>query len=166
VGRVVGSHGLEGLLKVFSSARTEASLLSVGTIFLRSTLGEVCEFPVSSVRPHKNIFLVKLKGVCTRGDAEKQRGKEVLVHKEDISREDHEYFWYELIGLKVYLITGRYLGTISRIIPTGANDIYVVKKREKEVLIPATYDVVKEISIENGKMIVSAMEGLLDLNEV
>lgn len=162
---MVGPHGLEGLLKVFSYARSEDSFLGVGNIFLRSTSGEVCEFPVSSVRAHKNVFLVKLKGFHTREDAEKQRGKEVLVHKKDIRREDNEYFWYELIGLKVYLITGRYLGMLSRIIPTGANDIYVVKKREEEVLIPATYEVVKEISLENKKMIVSAMEGLLDLNE-
>ena len=166
MGKVVGPHGLEGFLRVFSYGESDASFLDVDTVFLRSISGEVCEFTVTSVRPHKHLFLMKLKGVRNRQEAEKHRGKEVFICKEAVSREDDEYFWHELLGIDVYLDTGEYLGEISQIIPTGANDIYVVKKGNREVLLPATYEVVKEISIENERMIVSATEELLDLDEI
>jgi len=58
------------------------------------------------------------------------------------------------------------LGAISQIISTGANDIYLVKEGKKELLIPAIYEVIKEVDIEKRRMTVSSMEGLLDLNEV
>jgi 16S rRNA processing protein RimM len=58
------------------------------------------------------------------------------------------------------------LGRISQIIPTEGNDIYIVKGETREVLIPATYEVINKIDFESKKMIISAMEGLLDLNEI
>jgi 16S rRNA processing protein RimM len=166
MGKVVGAHGLEGLIRVFSYAESDASFQDVDTVFLRSISGEFCEFTVARVRAHKHVVLMKLEGVSNRREAEEHRGKEVFVRKEAISREDDEYFWHELLGIGVYLDTGEYLGEISQIIPTGANDVYVVKKGNREVLLPATHEVVKEISIENEKMIVSATEGLLDLDEI
>ena len=81
-------------------------------------------------------------------------------------KNDDEYFWYELIGLRVYLETDKYIGTIRHILPTGCNDIYIVREGKTEIFIPAIHDVVKKIDLPNKKMIISEMEGLLDLNEV
>jgi len=83
-----------------------------------------------------------------------------------VSREKDEYFWHELIGLRVYLASGRYLGTVEDVLPTAGNDIYVVREGKEEFLIPAVREVVQRIDLEGGKMILSEMEGLLDLNEV
>lgn len=166
VGKVIGPHGLGGLLRIWSYSGFEASFLTAGTVFLRTDLGEINEFSVTSVRPHQNIFLMKLEGVNSRDGAEKYRGTDILINKKAITREEDEYFWHELLGLKVYLDTGQYLGNVSQIISTGANDIYVVKGADKEIYIPAIYEVVKEIDVENEKMIILDMEGLLDLNEV
>ena len=121
---------------------------------------------MQSVRPHKNILLINLEGLDSIDQAEEFRGAEVLAEYEAIIREEGEYFWDELIGLKVFSDTGDYLGAISRIIPAGSNEIYVVGSGEKEIFVPATYEVVQEIDLEKGKMTISAMEGLLDLNEV
>jgi 16S rRNA processing protein RimM len=109
---------------------------------------------------------MKLKDLDTRQGAETYRGAEIYVRKEAIVRGEDEYFWHELLGLEVYLEDGQHLGTIFQIISTGSNDIYVVKEGEKELLIPAIYEVIKEVDIEKGRMTVSSMEGLLDLNEV
>ncbi len=167
MGEVIRPHGLEGLLRIISYAQSEESFLNAGTIFLRSTSGETHKEVVISVRPHKNIYLMKLKGLNSLEEAEKYRGASVLIEKVSLSHEnDEEFFWYELINLKVYLKGGKYIGTIKHILPTGSNDIYVVRKGEKEVLIPAIHDVVEEIDLTNKKMIISDMEGLLDLNEV
>jgi 16S rRNA processing protein RimM len=167
VGRVIRPHGLEGLLRIRSYAQSERSFLNAGTIFLKLDSGETHEFTVLSVRPHKNIFLMKIGNLNSLQEAEKYRGAEILIRKDAVlKKEEDEYFWHELIGLRVYLNTGRYIGTISQILQTGSNDIYVVRQGKAEVLIPAIHDVVEEIDLSNGKMIICEMEGLLDLYEV
>ncbi len=166
LGKVIRPHGLEGLLRVWSYARSEASFLDAGEIILKPVSGNAHEYRVLSVRPHKNVLLVQLEGVDSLEQAEEFRGSEVLVRSEAITREEGEYFWHELIGLKVFLDSGEYLGAISRIIPAGSHEIYVVGSGEKEIFVPATYEVVRDIDLENETMTISAMEGLLDLNEV
>ncbi len=166
VGKVIGPHGLGGLLRIWAYAGSAASFLDAGTVLLRSVSGEIQEYTVTYIRPHKNTFLMRLEGLSAIGEAAEYRGADIFVSKEAVARSDDEYFWYELLGLKVYLDTGQYLGTISRIIPTKAHDIYVVKEGGKEVCIPAIYEVVKEIDVVNKKMVISALEGLLELNEV
>jgi len=166
VGKVIGPHGLGGLLRIWSYAGSEASFLDAGTVMLRSVSGEIQEYTVTYIKPHKNFFLMRLEGLSSIGEATEYRGADIFVSKEAVARSDDEYFWYELLGLKVYLDTGQYLGTISRIIPTKAHDIYVVKEGAKEVCIPAIYEVVKEIDVASKKMVISALEGLLELNEV
>ncbi|MBW1901689.1 MAG: 16S rRNA processing protein RimM [Deltaproteobacteria bacterium] len=166
VGKVIRPHGLNGLLKLKAYAGSETSLLNAGIVFLRTASGETRNFSVSSVKPHKNIFLMDVEEVNSVDEAEAYRGADIFIKKEALTREEDDYFWYELLGLKVYLDTGECLGSISRIIPTKGTDIYVIKKGEKEAYIPAVFEVIKEIDLENGTMTISPMEGMLDLNEV
>ncbi len=166
MGKVIRPHGFRGVLRIRSFARSEASFLDAGTVFLRSVSGEVHEYTVTSVKPHKNISLMELVGINSADEAEVCRGADFLIWKEASTGEEDAYFWYELLGLKVCLDTGEYIGSIFQIVPTGSHDIYVVKKGDKEIFIPAIHEIVKEIDLENRKMIISPMEGLLDLNEV
>ena len=167
IGKVVRPHGLAGVLRIKSYARSEESLLNARTIFLKPSSGETRACVVLSVKPHKNIHLIKLKGLHSLEEAEKYRGAEVLIRRDSLTRENEEdYFWHELIGLRVYLKGGRYVGTIKHILSTGGNDIYVVQEGEKEFLIPAIHEVVEQIDLANKRMIITEMEGLLDLNEV
>jgi 16S rRNA processing protein RimM len=166
MGKVMAPHGQRGLLRIRSYAQSEASFQQAGRVFLRTPAGETQEYPVESVQPHKRILLMKLKDLDTRQEAETYRGAEIYVRKDAIVRGEDEYFWHELLGLEVYLEDGQHLGAVFQIISTGANDVYVVKEGQKELLIPAIYEVIKEVDIEKGRMTVSSMEGLLDLNEV
>jgi len=86
--------------------------------------------------------------------------------KDALVREEGEYFWFELLGLDVFTNDDVFLGVVSEIIPAGNNEIYVVKNGDREIFLPAAEEVVNHIDLENGKMIVSILEGLLDLNEV
>jgi 16S rRNA processing protein RimM len=74
-----------------------------------------------------------------------------------------EFYWCDLLGLKVVTDLGEFLGTLTDIIATGSNDVYVVKNDSREYLIPALADVVLEVDLDEGKMVVSPPEGLLDL---
>lgn len=166
VGKVIRPHGLKGLLRIMAYAGPEASFLEAETVLFKTVSGENRKCTVTSVTPHKNFFLMGVEEVSSADEAEAYRGAEILVQKETVTREDDAFFWYELLGLNVFLDTGEYLGSISQILTTGSNDIYVVKDGEKEIYVPALYEVITQIDLENGKMTISPMEGLLDLNEI
>jgi len=167
VGKVIRPHGLEGLLRISSYARSERSFLGAGPVFIRTCSGEIHEERVLSVSPHKKAFLMKLEGIHSIKEAEALRGAAIFARKDAFTRDsEEEYFWHEIIGLEVYLNTGKYLGTVRHILPTKSNDIYVVQEGKSEVLIPAVQGVVEDIDLKARKMIVSGMEGLFDLNEV
>ncbi len=166
IGKVIRPHGLEGLLRIISYAESETVFLETGIIFLQSPSGEPHDYEVISVNPHKNGYLLRLKGLVSRDQAEALKGAAIFVPRRRLGTgEEDEYYWYDLIGLEVYLTSGRYLGRITYILPTGSNDIYVVRQGDKETLIPAIHDVVKEIDLSNRRMLIADMEGLLELNE-
>lgn len=167
VGKVIRPHGSRGLLRIMSYGGEQASFMDSGSLFLKSIeTGETHEHTLISIKPHKDFFLVKLDGLSTRYDAEEYKGSEIFVKKDTLTRGEDEFFWFELLGLDVYLDTGRYLGQISQIIPTRGNDIYIVKGKGREILIPATYEVIHNIDLEKKVVTIGEIEGLLDLNEV
>jgi 16S rRNA processing protein RimM len=168
IGKVIRPHGLNGLLRILSYAGSEESFLNAGTVFLKSNQPGLSEYQVVSIKAHKNSFLMKLKGISSFEDAERYRGAEILIRKNTLSREtDDEYFWFELIGLEVFLESGRFIGILQKIINTGSNDIYIVKEGNKEFLIPALHGIVLKVDIINKRMVIADnIDGLLDINEV
>lgn len=166
MGRVLRAHGLEGGILVRSYSGSEACFLKAGSVFLRRGSEELCEYRVTSVSPHKGGCLLRLEGLNSRSEAEFYKQSEVHVRKSALSREEGEYFWHELLGLQVYSESGECLGRLTHILTAGGNDIYVVRKGKKETFVPATHEIIKEIDLENGKMCIREMEGLIDLNEV
>ena len=166
VGKVTRSHGTGGLLKVFSYACSEASFTEAGTVFVEKPSGEIVRFRVLDARLHKGVILLRLEGVDSISLAEDLRGSRIFVAAEVLSREDDEAFWFELLGLAVYLETGEPVGEVAEIIPTPAHDIYVVRGGGREYLIPGVHEVVKDIDLRARKMVIRPPEGLLEMNEV
>jgi len=164
IGHVIRPHGLTGLLRIVSYAQSKETFLEAGSVFLKTGQDELHERKVVSIRPHRSIFLLKLSGLNSIDQAEALRGAGILVRKDSLAEKDEdEFFWYELLGLDVYLETGQYLGILKEIFPTGSNDVYVVENQGKEFLIPAIHQVVEEIDIPRKRMIISPVKGLLDL---
>lgn len=167
LGKVLRPHGLDGLMRIQSYAQSVESFLHARDVLLEVIPMKFQEFKVISIRPHKNIFLLKLEGLDSIDAAEKFRGADIHIRKDSLDRKsEDEFFWFELIGLKVFLSNGLCIGIIRDILVTGSNDIYVIKDGDKELLIPALQEVVLEIDLENNKMIIAEFEGLLDLNAV
>ena len=77
-----------------------------------------------------------------------------------------EYYWFQLIGMDVHTDRGQYLGTLENVFNTGSNDIYVVQREEREWLIPALKEIIREVDIDKKQMIICPMEGLLDENDL
>jgi 16S rRNA processing protein RimM len=168
IGRVIRPHGLKGLLRIISYAESGESFLRAGRVLLKPGSSEMSEFKVASITASGKAILLSLEGISSMDAAERYRGAEILIPKSALRKEaDDEFFWFELIGLDVYLKSGRFIGILKEIINTGSNDIYVVKDGEKEHLIPALHGVVLRIDPAEKRMLVADnIDGLLDLNEV
>jgi 16S rRNA processing protein RimM len=118
-----------------------------------------------SFEKRKNGFVLLLEGITDISQVDQIKGQNVYISRELLPEpSDDEFYWDDLIGMKVIDIQGRELGTIVSIIPTGSNDVFVVDKI-KQHMIPWTDDVVKEISIEANMMVVDieSLEEILDL---
>ncbi|MCI6006848.1 MAG: ribosome maturation factor RimM [Ruminococcus sp.] len=160
IGKVVSTHGLRGELRVDPWCDSPQFLCQFKTLYLKK--GET-KLSVSS-RPHKTIAIVKAKGIDTIEEAEKLRGKVLYINRSDAKLAPGEYFIQDLMGLDVINIdTNENYGKITDVLKTGANDVYqVTDKDKKDYLIPVIDDVVKEIDINGGKVLIKPLKGIFD----
>jgi len=157
VGRIVRPHGVRGglLLEPYSELVT---MLSAGR---RVFLGDARrEATVSGLRRHGDRYLLELKGCASREDAEGLRSAEVRVAAEQVEAlPPGTYFHWQILGLTVVTDQDEVLGQVTEILTTGANDVYVVRG-DREILLPATDEVVRRIDPAGGKIIVHLLPGL------
>ena len=115
-------------------------------------------------RPHKNIALAKIKGVDTIESAEKFRGKIVYINHDDIVLDEGVYFVQDLIGLEVKdADSGVVYGEITDVLRTGANDVYEITDSEnKKYFAPVIDEVVEEINVDGGFVLIRPMKGIFD----
>lgn len=165
VGRISGTHGIKGHLKVHSYSGNLESLCAARSIMLRSPDGTPPrEFGIKGVKPHGNGFILSLKGYDDIDQALPLVGSELCLRRSQLPEpEDDEYYWCDLIGLRVVTIDGVEVGTLADIFETGSNDVYVVRKDKREYLIPAIAAVIKSVDLAGGTMVITPLDGLLDL---
>jgi 16S rRNA processing protein RimM len=164
VGKIIGTHGIKGLLKVFSYSGNIESLQQAGTAFLRGKDGVLRDYIVKSVSPHAGGFILGLNNFSDINQVLSLNGSELCLKQSDLPTPgEDEYYWRDLIGLSVHIDNGELLGTLVDIFETGSSDIYVVRGESKEFLIPAIADVIAHVDIAGGKMIITPLDGLLDL---
>jgi 16S rRNA processing protein RimM len=165
IGKIVGLHGLKGDLKVYSYSETLRAFEAGHSIYIRTAAGQEQVHIIESAKPHKKIILLSLKGISTISDAEDFIDSDLFMEKESLPElDDGTYYWFEIIGLSVFLKDNTFIGNVTSVIPTGSNDVYVVKDPDKrnnqEILIPAIASVVLEIDLKNERMSVDLPEGL------
>lgn len=118
---------------------------------------------VEQARPDRDQWILKLKGIENRDAVESYRGELIEAADNDVLRDDDEsFFVYELIGLRVVTADGEVVGTVSEVIQTGSNDVYVVSRGDGEVLIPAIGEVIERIDISAGEISITPLPGMLD----
>jgi 16S rRNA processing protein RimM len=164
VGKITGTHGIRGLLKVFSYSGNIESLTSARSVFLKGKDGTLSEYDIKSVSAHAGGFILGLNSFSDINQVLALSGSELCLKRSQLPVPDEdEYYWCDLIGLTVHTDDGIKLGTIVDIFETGSSDIYVVRGADKECLIPAIADVIAHVDIPGNKMIITPLEGLLDL---
>lgn len=164
VGKIVNTHGLKGEVKVKRITDFEERFHIGSTVYLKNKDGEITPLKIICFRTHKNHDLLQFENYDDIEAVEPLKGKTLYIKKEQLTPLDEgEFYYHEIIGCKMYTLDGQYIGEIESILTPGANDVWVVKNDEgKEYLIPYIEDVVKEVNINEKKVFIELMEGLLD----
>ncbi|MEW6326175.1 MAG: ribosome maturation factor RimM [Thermodesulfobacteriota bacterium] len=167
IGKVVGAHGVRGLLKVLPYTESPDGFKALKAVWLKDKAGGLQELRLESAGVKGRVVLLGLSGVDSRTKAESFIHSEVYCPKKWLRKiPADEYYWHQIIGLTVQLEDGSVLGKIKAVFPTGSNDVYVVENGPKEYLIPAIEDVVVKIDLANKIITVRPLEGLLNMNDI
>ena len=168
VGQVRRPHGIRGELRVEIITDYPERLEQRACFYLASpdTPETVQRYPVEELRLHHDVLLLKLDGCDDRNEAEELRGMLVQIPLEDAAPlEEGEYYHFQLIGVRVETETGEWLGQVAEVLDTGAHDVFIVRGPRGEVLLPAVEDVVLELDLEAGEMVVHLLPGMLGGDE-
>ncbi len=161
IGRVVKPHGVQGKVKVEYFGEDLHQLSSYHEIFIKDAKNKPEAYEVLEAIPQPPRLILRLKGIERIEEAEPLIGKEILIERKSLRQlGEGEYYWVDLLGMKVETEEGKTIGKIREIFPTGANDVYVVEGRKGEILLPATEEVIRSIDLKRGVMKVARMEGL------
>lgn len=163
VGAIVSTHGLRGEVKVFPTTDDAARFKKLKQVIM-DTDREMLTLEIEGVKFFKKFVIVKFKGIDDINDIEKYKGKNLYVLRENaVKLEKDEYFITDLIGMKVIDETQQIEGTLTDVIETGANDVYVITmENEKELLLPAIKQCILDVDTEKKLMHVHILKGLLD----
>lgn len=162
IGQIVNTFGIKGIVKVNPFTDDISQFEKLDTILLDKK-GNLQEMQIEEVKYSKNQVLLKLKGIETVEEAEKYRNCYLKLPREKAKKlPEGTYFIADLIGLEVVTDEGKLLGTVDDIYNSGASDIYVIKDNlGKQILLPATKEVIKEIDLEQEKITVHLIKGLI-----
>ena len=163
VGVISSTHGIRGEVKVYPTTDDLERFLDLDEVIL-DTGREHKILEIEGVKFFKNQVILKFKGYDNINDIEKYLKKDLLVDREHaVELGENENFIADLIDMEVVTDEGKVLGTLTDVIETGANDVYAVKTPEgKEILLPAIRDCILDVNVDEKRMTVHVMEGLLD----
>jgi 16S rRNA processing protein RimM len=147
LGKITGLYGVKGWVKVFSYTHPLTNILTYSSWQLR--FGEQWQtVTVTEGRIHNKGIIARLESCVDRDAAIKYLGAEIAVEREQLPTPlAGEYYWTDLIGLKVINREGNWLGAVEHLLETGANDVLIVKG-ERERLIPLVFEhVILEVDL-------------------
>ena len=161
VGVISSTHGIRGEVKVFQTTDDPLRFKKLKKVLL-DTGREQLELEVQSVKFFKEFVIGKFKGIDNINDIEKYKGKGLFVPREDaVPLDEDEYYIADLIGMEVFTEDGRF-GVVKDVMETGANEVYIVESDDHgEVLIPAIRQCVLDVNVEEKKMLVRLLDGLI-----
>lgn len=165
VGKIVNTHGIRGEVRVLSRTDFPTERFAIGTklgLFQKDAKKPIM-VKIASYRQHKNFELLTFEGYPNINDVEEFKDSYLRIAEHDLTElEEDAYYHHEILGCTVFTEEGRELGKITEILETGANDVWeITPAAGKKHYIPYIEDVVKEIDVEEKKVIIEVMEGLL-----
>jgi 16S rRNA processing protein RimM len=163
VGRIGRVHGLRGEVMLEGCSLSADELLELRTFLWRGHGDQTLHLSLADARPVHGRILVRFEGRADRDQAMELARGELVVEADRLPDPGPGLAYaFQLVGLRVETEEGRLLGTLERILPTGAHPVYVVRGT-RELLVPATEQVLRRVDLERGVITVALPAGLEDL---
>jgi 16S rRNA processing protein RimM len=164
LGRVTGIHGLAGAVRLKLDNAESSAFDVIKRVQVVTAAAPPRSYQVREVRPlNHGAVKLALEGITDPSAAEALKGASVFALAGELPpAEAGEFYYFEVIGCAVRTTDGRELGTIAEIFATGANDVWIVRNGDAEVLVPVIEDVVKSMDLAARTMVIEAVPGLLD----
>jgi 16S rRNA processing protein RimM len=172
LGEIVGTHGVRGLLRLHpvnaASAASAARAVDHAVFLTPGRRRDPAEAGARPARlrlaqPHGHVVLLQIEGVDDMDAAERLVGMELAVAEVDLPPPGPgEFYAYQLEGLEVVTVDGERLGLVASVLPTGGNDVLVVRDGVREHLIPVIADVVRAVDLDARRVTIEPLEGLLE----
>lgn len=160
VGQITRAHGLHGEVSVVVMTDFVERFDTMETIYVGDETSATL-YTVVSTRWNKDRALVRFANISDRTAAQSLRGLYLQIPLEEaMPLEADAYYQYQLIGLSVITDDGNRLGSVTDVLETGANDVYVVSGPQGDILLPATKEVILSIDLEAQEMVIHLLEGL------
>jgi 16S rRNA processing protein RimM len=161
IGRVVKPHGVKGKMKVEYFGDDLQRFFSYREVFIESETRGPESYEILEAIPQPPRFILRLRGIEKIEQVQPLIGKTILVEKKALpDLEEGEYYWADLLGMKVETREGKGIGKVKEIFPTDAHDVYVVEGKRGEIFLPAIEEVIQSIDLKKQVMKVVRMEGL------
>ncbi|MDO8433100.1 MAG: ribosome maturation factor RimM [Candidatus Binatus sp.] len=163
IGRIVGAHALKGALRLRLDNPDSDSLERARRIFVERG-GEPKEFKLLGVsRLNATTLRITIEGIADANAADEMKGAIAMLAPEDVPPPaPGEFYYYQAIGCEVFLVDGSSIGKIEEVFSNGAQDIWVVRHGDREILIPVIADVVKAMDFDARRVTIDPIPGLLD----
>jgi len=160
-GEIVKTRGLRGCMKVLSFLETASHFLKPDFIYIEKIPGQKNRFGLKKIEMAGSAFFIEVEEINNVASASALVGAKVYFPK-DILQElpPGEYYVHDIVGLDVYNEEGQWLGKIESVFPTGSNDVYVCRGKNKEILLSAVSHVIKKIDVNQRRMTVKIPDGL------
>jgi 16S rRNA processing protein RimM len=159
VGKIVGTHGVRGMVRIQPWCDSAEFFCTLKKLYTdKDGKGKLS---VSKSSPHGNVVIAAIKGIDSIEEAEKYRNKVVYMDRRDAKLSDGQYFICDLLGCQVFdADSEKQLGVISDVSQTGANDVWHIKNRDNEYLVPCIDQVVISVDIEEEKIVIRPLKGI------
>lgn len=154
MGRFAKPHGVRGWIKVVSFADPVESLLDYKTWQIKHRNASQI-VTIQNGKIHGLFLIVKLEEIEDPETAKHYTNDLIAIEREALpSLNKGEYYWSDLIGLRVISVNGLHLGTVTSLIETISNDILIVQNRDCERMIPYISQVIKSVNVEENNVVV------------
>ncbi|MBI3989545.1 MAG: 16S rRNA processing protein RimM [candidate division NC10 bacterium] len=163
LGRILKARGLRGEVKAFATCDSEEMIRRLRGVYLKGGEGTPQYHPLEKVRCQGPFLFLQFRGVESPEEARKLVGLELCIPREEAPPPPlGSYYYYDIIGLTVVSEEGEELGEVVDIMPTPASDIYVVKGKKEEWFLPAVREMVLQVDVEEGRLVIRPIEGLIE----
>ena len=162
VGVITTTHGVRGEVKVFPTTDDPKRYKKLKKVYL-DTGREFLPLEIQGVKFFKQFVIVKFKGIDNINDIEMYKQKSLYVDRKDaVPLKEDEYFIADMVGIEVYTDDGEKFGVLKEVMETGANDVYIIDSiNHGEVLVPAIKQCILDVDIEENRMDIHLMDGLI-----